>query len=76
MEFRYTSWQAPPDEGDALLAADHSSLPGVVDLTTRLPNLDTTQQPGQGNGYAGDLDVFERYYAEHPDGAGLGVFEE
>lgn len=63
VEFRHTSSPAPPDQGDALSATDPSSLPGVIDLITPLPNLDP-RSARAGNGHADDLDGFERYYAE------------
>jgi len=54
-------------DDEALSATERASLPGVIDLISRLPGLDPAQPPGQGNGHADDLDVFERYYAEHPE---------
>lgn len=54
-----------PDEGRAA-----ASTPGVVDLLTRL------REPQQLE-LRDDLDdVFARYYATHPDGEGLEVFDE
>lgn len=54
-----------PDEGRAA-----ASTPGVVDLLTRL------RKPQQLE-LRDDLDdVFARYYATHPDGDGLEVFDE
>ncbi|MDQ2758632.1 MAG: integrase, partial [Actinomycetota bacterium] len=56
------------DAGDT--ARDIASLPSVVDLLSR------RQRNGrQGLDVVDDVDVFERYYAAHPEG-GFEVFDE
>ena len=50
-------------------APDLASNPGVIDLLAHLERRSTGPQ------VTDDLDVFERYYAEHPEG-GLEVFDE
>ncbi|OLT30397.1 hypothetical protein BJF82_15715 [Kytococcus sp. CUA-901] len=50
---------------------DRASLPGVIDLLTARQ----TRQAAPPQ-HPDDLDVFERYYAEHPDSEVLEVFDE
>nr|WP_306270370.1 transposase [Ornithinimicrobium sp. HY1793] len=57
-----------PGAGTATL--DTASTPGVVDLLAHIDRRRTDPQ------VTDDLDVFERYYAEHPDTVGLEVFDE
>ncbi|USQ79726.1 transposase [Ornithinimicrobium faecis] len=57
-----------PGVGASML--ETASIPGVVDL---LAHLDRRRSRPQ---VSDDLDVFERYYAEHPDSVGLEVFDE
>ncbi|MGO0577609.1 hypothetical protein [Ornithinimicrobium panacihumi] len=56
---------------DAGEVTDRASVPGVIDLLTarEARKAAPTQHPD-------DLDVFERYYAEHPDSEVLEVFDE
>ncbi len=62
--------QAPPAPEGARVLDPHStaSLPGVIDFLQHRSQRATKPLPD-------DLDVFERYYAEHPEG-GLAVFDE
>ena len=48
-----------------------TSLPGVIDLLTARQARDVA-----ASDHPDDLDVFERYYAEHPDIEVLEVFDE
>lgn len=51
-------------------AADAASIPGVIDLLAHL------ERRSAGPEVTDDLDVFEKYYAEHPDQEAFEVFEE
>ena len=62
---------AQPSTADTVDARERASLPGVIDLITARKARD-----GAAPGHPDDLDVFERYYAEHPDIDVLEVFEE
>lgn len=58
-------------KGDEFTATERASLPGVIDLFSRHKDGDVTPD------HCDDLDdVFERYYAAHPQEATLEVFEE
>jgi putative transposase len=50
---------------------DRASEPGVIDLLSSYAT-----KPSRGPDHADDLDVFERFYYEHPDAQGLEVFDE
>ena len=71
---RLSASRAGPDQGATGDEPDAarlvSSLPGVVDL------LDRRESKTAGLQVVDDVDVFERYYAAHPDAAGLEVFDE
>lgn len=58
------------DGGEQDVARDVASLPGVIDL------LEERGKRDRGLEVVDDVDVFERYYAEHPDADGFEVFEE
>ncbi|HNV41718.1 MAG TPA: transposase [Ornithinibacter sp.] len=63
--------QPSSSDNEADDVADRASLPGVIDLlTARQVRQDATPD------HPDDLDVFERYYAEHPDSGVLEVFDE
>lgn len=49
---------------------DEASLPAVVDLVARMP------KPTALGDVVDDLDVFDRYYDEHPDEDAFEVFHE
>jgi len=49
---------------------DEASLPAVIDLVSRMP-----KATGLGE-VIDDLDVFDRYYDEHPDEDAFEVFHE
>lgn len=57
----------PPDAGDG---RETASVPGVIDLLQRLEQRTKSEQ------IRDDADVFDRYYAEHPDQVGFEVFED
>ena len=63
---------AEPASGASDVGAERedASLPGVIDMLERL---DRRTPPLE---VADDLDVFERYYAEHPDEEVFAVFDE
>ncbi len=56
------------EAGDVI---ERASLPGVIDLLTARQARDVA-----ASDHPDDLDVFERYYAEHPDIEVLEVFDE
>ena len=58
----------PRSEQD--VAREVASLPGVIDLLEERGKRDRSLE------VVDDVDVFERYYAEHPDAVGFEVFEE
>ena len=60
--------QEPAGADEQLEAHEAASVPGVLDFFTRRRRVPREIVPD-------DLDVFERYYAEHPDGV-LEVFDE
>ncbi len=60
--------QEPAGADEQLEAHEAASVPGVLDFFTRRRRVPREVVPD-------DLDVFERYYAEHPDGV-LEVFDE
>ena len=66
---------ANPDDARASAmvdaARDVAALPSVVDLIARRQDKDR-----RGVEVVDDVDVFERYYAEHPDSTGFEVFDE
>jgi len=52
-------------------AVDRASIPGVIELVGR-----RSDRPRTTFDHPDDLDVFERYYARHPDEDVLEVFDE
>lgn len=60
-----------PLDSDTTTIGGHetASIPGVIDFLQH-----RSRRPSQP--LPDDLDVFERYYAEHPDEAELAVFDE
>lgn len=66
------SLTADPDGKDEAIEDDAravASLPGVIDLLEHRERRAALE-------VVDDIDVFERYFVEHPDTAGLEVFEE
>lgn len=70
---RLSAQRASGDQAEDPAAADAAqevaSLPGVIDLLERREQRAALE-------VVDDIDVFERYFVEHPDTAGLEVFEE
>lgn len=70
---RLSAQRADRDQAERPATADAqrdvASLPGVIDLLQHREQRAVLEVHD-------DLDVFERYFAEHPDSVGLEVFEE
>ena len=67
---RRLATQPSQEPGEGAARSEAASTPGVVDLLAHLERRRTGAQ------VADDVDVFERYYAEHPDQEAFEVFDE
>lgn len=67
---RRVATQPTSEPGGGSTPAEVASMPGVIDLLAHLERRRTQPQVSD------DLDVFERYYAEHPDEEVFEVFDE
>lgn len=67
---RRLATQPSQEPGEGAARSEAASTPGVVDLLAHLERRRTDAQ------VADDVDVFERYYAEHPDQEAFEVFDE
>ena len=68
LALRVAAQQAGHPSGEHASDADAASLPGVIDFLQHRTRRSREQLPD-------DLDVFERYYQDHPEG-GLEVLDE
>lgn len=70
LAIRLASMPANPDDEADTPREELSSLPGVIDLLSR-------RRPAPATGHPDDVDdVFERYYAAHPDSGGFETFDD